>query len=114
MKKISPALATFSKIWLAFCFSAFIIAMITAFTFSADKSAAQAEQREGIYIFICSKPATGYDYLGSVKKSFAITGQPDEMLNSMIKKAKKDFPTCQGIIFTSAAMDKADCIKFKE
>ena len=80
----------------------------------SDHSSAAVEQREGIYIFIYSKPTPAYDYQGSIKKSFAISGGPEEMLNSMIRKCKKDYPQAQGIIFISASMDKADCIKFKE
>ena len=87
---------------------------LTAFKFLADKGAATVEQKEGLYIFICSKPTAEYEYLGSVKKSMALSGQPAEMLNSMIKKVKKDYPKADGIIFTSPDMDKADAIQFKE
>lgn len=81
---------------------------------AADHAAGTVEQREGIYIFLCSKPVAATEYIGSIKKSFAISGAPDEMLNAMVKKCKKEFPTAQAIIFTTAAMDKADCVKFKE
>jgi len=94
----------------------FVIIITTAFVVqtTTDRSIAQAEQQQGIYIFMLSKPAAAYDYQGSIKKTLAWTGQPAEMLNSMIKKCKKDFPTANGIIFTSIDMGKADCIKFKE
>lgn len=72
------------------------------------------DQIEGLYIFIQCRPSAEYDYLGSVKKSLAWSGNPKEMLNSMIKKVKKDYPQANGIIFTSIDMDKADAIKFKE
>lgn len=78
-----------------------------------DKSKGTVEQMEGLYVFIQSKPVAPNEYLGSEKKAIALTGKPEEMLNSMIRKAKKDYPQADGIIFTSVSMDKADVIKFK-
>lgn len=78
-----------------------------------DKASATVEQKQGLYIFIMSKPSLQYDYLGSVKKGLALTGQPEEMINSMIKKVKKEYPKADGIIFTSIELDKADAIIFK-
>ena len=93
------------------------IAIVSLFSFKliyeAKKSTAEAEQQQGLYIFILNKPVLTYDYLGSVKKTLAWSGQPEEMLNSMIKKVKKDHPNADGIIFTTVSMDKADAIKFK-
>jgi hypothetical protein len=77
------------------------------------KSTATVDQKEGVYIFMLSKPAAGYDYLGTVQKVIAISGKPDEMLTSMIRKAKKEYPSADGIIFTSVNMDVADVVKFK-
>lgn len=87
--------------------------LVTAFTLVSDKSSATVDQKQGLYIFILSKPTAEYEYLGSVKKSVAWTGKPEEMLNSMIKKVKKDYPNADGIVFTSVNMDKADAINFK-
>ena len=86
---------------------------LTAFVFISDKGSATVDQQQGLYIFMLSKPTAEYEYLGSVKKGLAFTGQPNEMLNSMIKKVKKDFPNAEGIIFTAIGMDKADAIQFK-
>jgi hypothetical protein len=87
----------------------------TGFRVSEDKKSFGAvDQKEGYYIFILSKPVTAYDYLGSEKKSLAWSGKPEEMLNSMIKKIKADYPKADAIIFTTINMDKADAIKFKE
>lgn len=60
-----------------------------------------------------SKPTQDYDYLGSVKKSVAWSGKPDEMLNSLLKKVKKEYPNADGMIITNIDMDKADAVKFK-
>lgn len=88
--------------------------MLTAFTIvEIEKDKAKVEQMEGLYIFIKGKPAAEYEYLGSVNKSVALTGKPEEMLNSMIKKVKKEYPQAEAIIFTSVNMDKADAVKYK-
>jgi hypothetical protein len=81
---------------------------------SSNRGLAMVEQQQGVYIFMLSNPTSTYEYLGSVKKGIAWTGQPDEMLNSMIKKIKKEYPNADAIIFTSIDMDKADAIKFKD
>jgi hypothetical protein len=92
----------------------FVIAIaICSFTYVNEKGNAIVEQQKGVYIFICSKPANEFEYLGSVSKSFGLTGQPKEMLNSILKKVKKDYPQANGVIFTSIQMDKADAILIK-
>lgn len=86
---------------------------MTSFVGSSEKNKSIVDQKEGLYIFILSKPVAEYEYLGSVKKILAWSGKPDEMLNSMIRKVKKDYPKADGIVFTSIDMDKADAIQFK-
>lgn len=83
-------------------------------TTETTKATATVNQIEGVYVFIQSKPVTPTDYMGTVKKSVSWTGKPDEMLNSMIKKAKKEYPSCEAIIFVDNDMDKVDVIKFKQ
>lgn len=90
-----------------------VLFLFTAFTIISDKGSATVDQKEGLYIFILSKPTAEYEYLGSVKKSLSWTGQPEEMLNSMIKKVKNEYPKADGIIFTTLGMSKADAVKFK-
>lgn len=77
------------------------------------KEMAAVQQIEGLYVFLQCKPVAANEYLGSVKKSLAWSGKPEEMLNSMIKKVKKDYPKADGIVFTNIDMDKADAIQFK-
>ena len=92
-----------------------IITIGAAFKLVADNSMATVEQTEGIYVFMLSKPVGKYEYMGTVeKKGIVMSGKPEEMLNIMIKKAKKEYPQCQAIVFTKVDMYKADCIKFKE
>ena len=94
--------------------SVLVITFLTAFKFSGDnKAMGTVDRQEGLLIFMLSKPVAEYDYLGTVKIKAAWTGEPSEMLNIAIKKVKKEFPQCEGIVFTTLAMDKADAIKFK-
>ena len=37
----------------------------------------------------------------------------DERINSLIKKAKKDFPETEALVFNSVDMTVADVVKFK-
>lgn len=77
------------------------------------KAKATVIKKEGLYIFLHAKPDAPNQYLGSVKKSIAWSGKPEEMLNAMIKKVKKEYPAADGIIFTDVDMDQADAIKFQ-
>lgn len=87
---------------------------IKPYVLEEEHAAAKVEQHDGLYIFMFSKPVAQYETLGTIeKKGIVASGKPDEMLQLMIKKAKKDHPTCQAIIFTEVNMYKADCIKFK-
>lgn len=87
--------------------------ILFGFQTATEKSDATVDRREGLFVFIMSKPKADNEYLGSVKKSISLTGEPEEMLDAMIKKVKKEYPSADGIIFTTVAMDKADAIKFK-
>lgn len=77
-----------------------------------EPASATVEQEQGLYIFTHCKPVAAYDYIGTVKIKVTMSGSPDELFSKAIKKAKKEFPTGDGIIF-NAELDKADVIKFK-
>ncbi|MBI4930216.1 MAG: hypothetical protein HY841_05600 [Bacteroidetes bacterium] len=88
---------------------------LTAFKFVADtKSSATVDQKEGIYIFMFSKPTAEYQFLGTVKKTGLVwSGKPAEMFNILLRRCKKDYPQADGLIFSDVDMDHADCVKFK-
>ena len=95
--------------------SAIAIIGILGFKFATQKDSATVEQKEGIYIFMFSKPTAQYDFLGSVKKTgIVMSGSPEEMFKTILKRCKKDYPSANGLIFTSVDMEHADCIKIKE
>lgn len=78
-----------------------------------DIVGANVQQIKGISIFILSTPKSEYEYLGTVSKHFAWTGGNDEMIKGLIDKAKKNYPTAQGIVFSSLDFEKGELIKFK-
>lgn len=86
----------------------------TAQTAGTNHALAEVNQMQGIHLFFMCKPVTPYTYLGSVKIKIVWSGRPDEMVDVALKKIKKEYPTADGIIFTTALMDQIDAIKFKE
>ncbi len=79
----------------------------------SDHKAATVKQIKGISVFIMSEPKAEYTYLGTVKKSFALSGANDEMINGIVNKTIKDYPTADGVIFNTLEFEKGDVIKFK-
>ena len=70
---------------------------------------------EGMYIFLQSNPNSEFQEIGSVKKTGLVwTGKPKEMFRIILKKAKKDYPDADGLIFDDINMDHASVIKFKK
>lgn len=71
---------------------------------------AEANQQEGVYIFVDSKPVAKYDYLGTVKTNCC--RQYKGIRNKLLKKAKKSFPDANGLIirFSTGGIDRADVI----
>jgi hypothetical protein len=93
-------------------FTALIFVSLSAI--AQTKSAAQANQVRGMYIFFESHPVAEYAVLGTVKKTgLVMTGKPTEMYETILRRAQRDFPECDGIIFEGIDMRHATCIKFK-
>lgn len=120
MKKISVQVAkcyykTKKNSLLVIASICIIGSMSFKFAYDAKRATAEVEQMQGIYIFTDSKPVMEYEYLGTVKVSFALSGQYQDIRDKLIKKAKNDFPNADGLImqFKSGGSDKCDAIKFK-
>jgi hypothetical protein len=95
-----------------------VISSLLAFddtAYEPTKATSEVEQMQGLYIFTDSKPVLEYEYLGTVKTTFAVDVQYVGTRDKMIRKAKKKFPEAEGIIiqFKSGGTDKGDVIKFK-
>lgn len=83
---------------------------------NSDKGIATVNQINGVYIFVDSKPAAQYDYIGSIEIKRSKYGEQYEPVrDAMLKEIKKQFPQADGAIlhFVNGARDKADAIKFK-
>jgi hypothetical protein len=80
----------------------------------SKKDIASVEQAQGMFVFLQSKPLAEYEVLGTVKKTGLVwTGSPKEMYRTLLRRAKKDYPNCDGIIFEDIDMEHATCVKFK-
>lgn len=105
------------KIIIGIITGSFLTVLLAASTvnYQLKKSTAEVEQIEGLYIFSDSKPVLEYEYLGTVKASIGWDTQYQGVRNKLIKKAKKDFPNADGLIFhfKSGGTDRCDAIKIK-
>lgn len=82
-----------------------------------DNNLAEVNQVQGFYIFVDSKPVQEYEYLGTVKSGLTFSsGQYQSIRDILVKKARKEYPLGNGIIFHfhDGGTDKADIVKFKE
>lgn len=96
----------------------FVCAILFSFTvleYQIKPSTAEATQVQGLYIFTDCKPISDYEYLGTVSISVSMSSQYNDVRNSLIKKAKKEYPNSTGIIISLAtgSTDRADIIRFK-
>jgi hypothetical protein len=81
--------------------------------YQVKKATAEVQSYENILVFTDSRPVMEYEYLGTVKITFAKSH--NDSRDGLIKKAKSEFPNAEGIIITvrPGQADKADVIKFK-
>lgn len=68
----------------------------------------------GVYIFLRCEPYQKYTYIASVKVRVTWSGSISESLNKCIKKAKRKYPSFNGMIFRNNAFTKADLIRFDD
>lgn len=93
---------------------------ISAFKIVGEKDKAIVNKIEGYYIFTDCKPASDYEYLGEVHTSgfmsLRSSSQYTDVRNVLIKKAKKEYPRADGLIFTfvTGSADRCEAIMIKE
>lgn len=80
-------------------------------SYSVSKKTAEVTYRSGLYIYTDSKPVMEYEHLGNVTYKLTMSGKYHEIIPALIKKAKKDYPGAEGIIYTSG--ESCEVIKFK-
>jgi len=95
--------------------------LLTAATLTATaqdtkpaKATATVLRMSGLYVFIQSQPVAEYEVLGTIEKGgFVMTGKAKEMAEIMLRRANKQYPNADGIIFDDLGMYKVTVIKFK-
>lgn len=76
---------------------------------------AHTKQIENLYVFVNSTPEFENKVIGSVKVGGIVgSSKPEDLLNTLIKKCKKDYPTAQALIVYDLSFEKADVITFTE
>ena len=92
----------------------FILLAFFGFNFQKQKGLAIADQEQGIYIFIRSKPLD-YEFLGKINMpEIVFNGKAKEAISNGIRRCKKQFPEATGIIFTNENLNKCEAIKLKD
>ena len=79
---------------------------------SNDIDLAKVNQINGLYIFIESKPTATGEYLGEIKAGITLNGEPVELLRSMIKRCKKEYPKANALIVNSD-YNRAECYRLE-
>lgn len=95
-----------------------VLFAFTAANYEAKKNTAEVDQIQGFYIFVKNKPVKEYEYLGTVKGPLVGNHEFDNLVELMVRNAKKDFPDANALIFDGAIKQthntKVSAIKIKE
>lgn len=84
------------------CFIILIGLTSAVTTYVNTKGTATVNQVQGMHIFIQSKPATEFDYLGTVSSASMVKSlKEDDIVPHMIKRAKEAYPTADALVFVS-------------
>lgn len=98
--------------------SILVLILGIAFKSVSDHSLANVNKVQGLYIFTDCKPASDYEYLGTIENNLGAfkTPQYEVVRDALIDKLKKEYPDADGAIFymNTGQKDKADAIKFKD
>ena len=96
--------------------ASFIMMGAVAFKMSYEpkNSTAEVEQIQGASVFINSKPIKEYEFLGNVKSAGIVMSKDyEDLMPKMVKKAIKEYPKADGVIFKGGSIYECDAVKFK-
>ena len=97
---------------IAYCFILFVTLVSAKIVmYDIKNNTAETNQIEGLYIFTDSKPVKEFEFIGTEKITFSMSGSYEAVINKIAKKARKEFPTAQALIFDGEG--QAQIIKFK-
>jgi hypothetical protein len=71
-------------------------------------------QIHGVYIFVNAEPYNKYEYVATVESKMNWSGTVSEAFEKVIKKANKNYPNFNGLIFHNSNYNKADLIRFND
>ncbi|MDR1544712.1 MAG: hypothetical protein LBS50_09985 [Prevotellaceae bacterium] len=91
----------------------FTLLAFTAIDYTPTKRTAEVNQEQGVLIFMDCYPVLPIEELGAIK-SGSWTGMYEEVKPKLVKKAKKEYPDCQGIIIGGGNAARCTVFKFKE
>src|SRR4051812_2539601 len=96
-----------------------VVAVMTLASFTVQneskKNVAEVNRYENYYLFMQCKPIKDYTVIGTIKQAGGMwSGTPKQMFDVLIKRAKQEYPNCDGIVFEDVTLQHASCIKFKE
>lgn len=77
------------------------------------KDIATIETVEGYYIFMYSKPIAPTEYMGTIKAKMTWSNTADQVMTSILKQVKKEYPKADGLIFKGSDRFECEVIKFK-
>ena len=89
------------KLTIAFL-SGLSISILVAFTsmnYEVKFNTAEVEQIQGLYIFVKNKPVKEFEYIGTVKGPLIGNHEFDNLVELMVRNAKKEFPNANALIF---------------
>lgn len=85
-----------------------------AFKFET-RNLGKVEQRNGLFIFAFSMPTARYQILGAINMPEIVTSnKASTNLETAIKRARKQYPECNGIMFLNDNLNKVEAIKLVE
>ena len=83
------------------------VALVPVNLHAPDHAPARVYPVGGYYVFCYSKPAAGFDSLGTIKVAQKFTGEPREQLNTAMVEARKRYPDGNALLFTGDNMQTA-------
>jgi hypothetical protein len=95
-----------------------LLAFTMSNTYEIKTNTAEVDQVQGYYIFAKCRPVKDYEHLGTVKGPLIGNHQFDNLVELMIKKAKKDYSDANALIFDGSIRQthntKVSAVKIKE
>jgi len=91
-----------------------VLLSCAAFTTAVVKRTGEPAKQEGLYIFILSTPTDEYEHLGTVKSPGVVMSKDfEDLLRTMVKRAKKEHPNADALLFNTGTIYTCDAVKFK-